>query len=472
MTLTDSPYPIRAAARAFASLRGRNFVAQRGLFIVWLVVTDALLAALSLRLAYDIRISGAVLAYQGPQQPQVYAQYFWLGMALWPVMFAFAGLYRIDKLLGGVDEYRAVLKACAMSALALVVLSFWRRDEADLSRGWILLSLLVSSIFALASRFISRRLAYALRKSGWLTARVLIVGANAQGAAILRQWHSSPASGMRVIGFLDDFKPIGTRVGDAAPVLGPPTALDAIARDQRVDEVVLVQNAVSWETFNEIVSRPLDVDSFTLRLSPGYYDILTNNATLTTKSFVPLFTINHARIVGEDVWLKRAVDYGLGAVAFILSLPFAALFAVWLMALRRGVLDRHPTLGRNDQPFNRYQFHAREDGVALERFLIRSGLDKLPQLVNVVMGQMALVGVRPRAATDDAYLRSPARAILRAVKPGFVGFYSFLPPDSPESEQRDLHYVRNWTVWQDLAILKDSVLAVFGLRKIRVKSEG
>ncbi|HQW36052.1 MAG TPA: sugar transferase, partial [Thermoflexales bacterium] len=104
---------------------------------------------------------------------------------------------------------------------------------------------------------------------------------------------------------------------------------------------------------------------------------------------------------------------------------------------------------------------------ALERFLIRSGLDKLPQLFNVVMGQMALVGVRPRLSTDEAYLHSPARAILRAVKPGFVGFYSFVPLDSPESEQRDLHYVRNWTVWQDIAILKDSALAVFGLRKIR-----
>ncbi|HQV70061.1 MAG TPA: sugar transferase [Thermoflexales bacterium] len=457
MASATSPHPIRAA----------NFGAQSRALVVWLVITDALLATFSLRLAYDVRISGAVFAYYGPQQPQVYAQYFWLGMALWPAMFALAGLYRVDRLLGGVDEYRAVLKACAMSALALVVLSFLRRDEAELSRGWILIVLLVSATLALVSRFISRRIAYALRRRGFLTARVLIVGANAQGAAILRQWNSSPTSGMRVIGFLDDFKPIGTCVGEAVPVLGPPTALDAIAREQRVDEVVLVQNAVSWETFNEIVSRPLAADAFTLRLSPGYYDILTNNATLATKSFVPLFTINHARIVDEDVWLKRGLDYGLGALAFVISLPFAALFAIWLKALRLTVLDRHPTLGRNDQPFIRYQFHTRKDGVALERFLIRSGLDKLPQLFNVVMGQMALVGVRPRLSTDEAYLHSPARAILRAVKPGFVGFYSFVPLDSPESEQRDLHYVRNWTVWQDIAILKDSALAVFGLRKIR-----
>jgi lipopolysaccharide/colanic/teichoic acid biosynthesis glycosyltransferase len=346
------------------------------------------------------------------------------------------------------------------------------------SRGWLLLSWGLAFCLVGAERFLMRRVGYLLRRRGWLTARVLIAGANDQGCAIAEQWARAPTSGMAVVGFVDDFKPVGTPVVAGLQVLGRPSALDEVVRQTGAHEVVVVSNAVAWETFEEIIGRLSPRNGYTVRLSPGFYETLASGVVVTNKTFVPLFTVDVARLVGLDAALKLILDYGLGLPLTLLAAPFMAAIALGLRLSRPGsVLDRYATVGQRRAVFTMYKFYdgvtwtmatkkqttagAVASGPRLERFLARSGLDKLPQLFNVLLGQMSLVGPRPRvlgAADDD-----PSTAYnFQAVKPGLIGPWVVSASWASGNEAQDeLYYVRNWTIWLDLQILVQTVLSLF-----------
>jgi lipopolysaccharide/colanic/teichoic acid biosynthesis glycosyltransferase len=452
--------------------RTSDYDRQWNFLLVVLLVLDSASVLGSLVLAYALRISSGLLAYSGPQNGDVYHVLAFFSVPVWLALFAMTGLYRRDTLLGGVTEYQRVVRACTAGVMAFIVLSFLVRDWVVVSRGWLLLSWGLSCGLVGLERFAVRRVSYALRSRGWLTARVLVVGANDQGIAIARQWSQSLTSGMQVVGFLDDFKPMGTSVVNNLKVIGRPTALHELVSQTGANEVVVVPNAVAWETFEEIIARANIQHNYTLRLSPGFYELLTTSVTVTNKTFVPLLAINESRLVGVDAVLKLLLDYGLGLGMLIVSLPFMAVIAVCLKLNRRDkpVLARYPTLGQSGITFEMFKFNTRIDSVIraagqsraaapipsgvsrLERTLYRRGFDKLPQLFNVLAGQMSLVGPRPRVVQDQSDAREVRN--LQTVKPGMIGPWT-LPGvcSSGDETQDELYYVRNWTIWLDLHVL-------------------
>ena len=192
------------------------------------------------------------------------------------VCFALLGLYTPDNLLGGIVEYKQVAKGGTLGLMLLVVYTvFIRNENFDVSRLWLVLSWVLTLGFTGVTRFFIRRVVYALRASkGVLTSRVIIVGANDQGVAIAEQWMRTPASGMQVVGFLDDFKAVGTTVVGKTKVIGRPSALDQLSQDYKADEIIVVSTAVAWESFGEIVTAHGTAKDYVLRLSPGFYDLL------------------------------------------------------------------------------------------------------------------------------------------------------------------------------------------------------
>ncbi|MEO7704031.1 MAG: sugar transferase, partial [Thermoflexales bacterium] len=448
----------------------RAFARQLAAFVALLVAADAVVVWVCLSAAYALRISGGLFAYAGPNDPAQYAEYAWIGVAAWLLAFWVMGLYRRDMLLGGIEEYRQILKACLMGTLGLIIVSFLRRDASELSRGWLVASLSLTVVVVGVTRFALRRVGYALRRRGWLTARALIIGANDQGIEMARHWLENPSRGIRVIGFLDDFKPLATPIIVGAAVLGTPTALETIARESKVDEVILVQNAVAWETCQEIFANLQVKRKYILRVSPGFYDVLSNAPTVSNNTSVPLLTLDVGRIAGVDALLKAGLDFILGLLLSAACAPLIIGFGLALFCRRNSrpsagqpVLDRHRVSGQGGVPFTMLQFHLPDSGQRdrFECFLFKTGFDKLPELASVLLGRMSLVGTRPRIVNS-------ARPGLRTVKPGIVGLYSFHPVLEPADELRDdERYVRNWTIWLDTQILMNAFLGVVGLRRIR-----
>jgi lipopolysaccharide/colanic/teichoic acid biosynthesis glycosyltransferase len=439
---------------------------QWSILAVVLVLCDALVVCICLGAAYDLRFVSTWLPYTAEFSPLGYATLSALSVPIWLGLFAIAGLYQRNNLLGGTVEYKQVIKACSAGVVVLVLLAFIWRDVGLVSRGWLVVSWLLACLAVCLERFTLRRLVYRLRRRGLLTARVLIVGANDQGLAIAKQWQHSATSGMRVIGFLDDFKPIGTSVLDDLTVVGRATSLAKIIDQIGVDEVVVVPNAVAWETFEEIITQTRSTKDYQLWLSPGFYEMLTNSVVVTNKSYVPLFTINEARLVGFDAILKVLLDYGLGLALCAIALPIVAVIALGLKLNKQPVFVIHRTIGQGSRIFGMLKFNT---GAAaptrLQRGLHRYGLDKLPQLFNVLAGHMSLVGPRPHVVEDRTI---DPRQIhnLRSVKPGLIG--AWLVSEfwtSADDAQDDLYYVRNWTIWLDLQIIFQCVLAWRQLRR-------
>ena len=458
-------------------LRGKSSYFRRAKYdLQWKVLTielavfDALAVATALSFAYELRISSGIIIYSAPYSQSAYLVLIGLSVVLWLGLFAVDGLYKRDNLLGGSVEYQQVLKASTTGVLVLIVMSFLSREVAMVSRAWLLISWGLSIAFVLIERFLVRRVAYLMRRYGWFTAKVLIVGANDQAAAMARQWQHSRTSGMEVVGFVDDFTPRGTVVLDGLAVIGRPTNLDALVQMTGANEVVVVPNAVAWETFEEIVVQNGRPKGYILRVSPGFYELLTSSVAVSNKTFVPLFTINEARIVGIDANMKLLLDYGAGMLLLLLSLPAQLLIAAQLKLTRwdKPVLAKYLAVGQGGKSFTMYKFNlgtAADAGANwFNRWVYSKGLDKLPQLINVLAGHMSLIGPRPTLlGHQHADIRKACN--LRTVKPGIIGPW-LVGEFWMTAESRDeLYYIRNWTIWLDLQILAQAALKWTNIRR-------
>ncbi len=436
-------------------------------YLLGLAVLDALMVLAGMTLAYSLRITSGLLVYEAPYQDATYNGIALLSLPVWLLIFVFHGMYRRDNLLGGLIEYQQVTKAVTTGIITLMVVSFLWRDVVMVSRGWLLFTGLISSALITTGRFIMRRVVYRLRRSGLFNARVLIVGANDQGVAMAHQWRQSASSGMEIIGFLDDFKPIGTPVVDGIKVIGQASALSQMADRLCVHEVVMVPNAVAWETFEEIITQASNDKRFSLRVSPGFYALSTSGVAVTNKTFVPLFTLHQARIVGVDALFKALLDYGVGIPLFLITLLPMALVALGLKwSGVSQVLARHRTIGQGGRTFTMFKFNTDAGRSWIDRLLIRWGADKMPQTLNVVLGEMSLVGPRPRVIAPE-----PAEAhdthYLQSVKPGLIGPWMASPAwSSPDESSDELYYVRNWTIELDIQLLVQAVLSLFGARRV------
>lgn len=461
----QSDAPVHSASR---------YERQHSLLVAGLLVLDALMVLASLKLAFALRISSGLLTYTAPYEEGAYFALVLISVPVWLGLFAVSGLYRQDNLMGGNVEYQLAAKACGAGVILLVILSFFSRDVMVISRIWLILSWVFSSAFVLIGRFLARRLAYLLRRHGWFTARVLIVGANDQGIAMAEQWMHSSTSGMQVVGFVDDFKPAGTAVLQNLKVVGRPTALAQLVKQTGANEVVVVPNGVAWETFEELIAQASAPKDYTLRISTGFYEMLTASVAVTNKTFVPLFTINEARIVGVDATLKDLLDIvlGLALLAVVSPVIFALGVALKLSNWHGSILSRHHTVGQSGATFSMLKFNTavltaklHRGGTLswLERALYYWGLDKLPQLLNVLMRQMSLVGPRPRVIGGRS-LDPRKVSNLSAVRPGVIGPWLVRECWSCDESHDELYYVRNWTIWLDLQILVQAAMSLFRAR--------
>jgi lipopolysaccharide/colanic/teichoic acid biosynthesis glycosyltransferase len=448
---------------------------ERRLLVALLVLLDGLMVAASLWLAYEVRIQSGLMSYEAAYDPQTYILLVLVSVPTWVFIFVCMRLYDPSLLLGGPKEYGQVVKGCSFGVLGLVVVSFFWRGTFTLSRLWLLFSWGVSVVLVGGGRFLFRRFAFWLRRRyGMFVTRVLIVGNNEQGKALARQWSRSP--GYEVVGFVDDFVPAGTRVTENLCVLGSPRYLDRIAHEKEVREVVIVPNAVAWETFDEVIRQSAQRNGFDIKMAPGFYQTLTSGVEVVNRGFVPLLAVQQMRITGIDAVLKLLLDYVGGSVALLCCMPMMLLIAVGLKltALRHPLFAFPHVYGRGGKLFATWKFDIvtmdtdNSLGARFRRFLYNTGLDKLPQFINVLTGKMSLVG--PRTISEaEAPRFQPWLPNLLTVKPGITGVWAISDQLSIEDQVRaKMYYIRNWTIWLDLQILFHTLLRVLRMQRGRV----
>ncbi len=446
-----------------------------------------LLDALALATAYTL---ACILRFYNPWWPYYHTLSlpFYLGLGLvmlpiWLLLLASFRLYDPEELLGGTREYTRLINACTIGTLAIVVYDFMARGEmGEVSRAWLLLVWVLSILIAGGARFALRRVVYALRRKGYFLRPALVIGANAEGQAVARQLRDVPsASGVRVLGLVDDTPP---EMPSDLPFLGSLSDLPHLIHKYNARELIVAGTALPREQLLDLFCRYNQGDRhLTIRLSSGLFEILTIGMRLRKVGYVPLVTLEHTRITGVDAFLKRSLDL-VGSLGLLLaSAPLLLLIALLVKATSPGpIFYRRRVLGQGGCPFDALKFRTmyingheilvrhpelqeelRRHGkikndpriTPLGRILRRLSLDELPQLFNILIGQMSLVGPRMISPEEWPHYGKWQHNLL-TVKPGLTGLWQVSGRSDLSYADRvrlDMHYIRNYTIWLDLQIL-------------------
>ncbi len=432
------------------SRRGQYLLFTALVLMDAVAVTLGLLTALALFARFTNDISPYLLAIQ-------------LGITGYLLIFATLRLYDLETVLEDSQEYATVATGCTYGILALVVVNAIV-GRTDLEPVWLLAGWAVTVFMVVLGRFSMRRVVRFFRGQGHLITRTLIVGADEQGLTIARQFRSLQDSGVNVVGFVDDFLPVGTPVQDGLKVLGHPSRLADIMREYHAAEVVVVPGALAWETFHEIIERSAFEDGIKIRLSPGYYDLLAATPRVAHRNFVPLIVVDRARLNGFDLAMKMALDYGAGTLLLIVSLPIMLAVGIWLRIVNRGsIFQSQSVLGQGGRPLRAIYFRLEPDR-PLAKLMQDMGMPLLPSLFLVLLGLMSLIGPRP-IPDDKRAVYQRWLPTLASVKPGLSGPWAVVPIASLEEELRaTVFYIRNWTIWLDLQMIVQTGLVILRRR--------
>lgn len=469
--------------------RAKSRVSRRtqwNAFVLALIGSDVIMAALAFQLAYFIRFELFSSIFNGGVWPTK-SFYDYLSLIflvpLWVILYWVVGLYNRQNLLGGVQEYALIFRATTMSFLIVIIAGFLQPDLI-IARGWLLMAWAFTFLLTASSRFCLRRVVYYLRQHGFFLSPTVIVGANEEGRWLANQLRSWKTSGLHVVGFVDEKVYPGTVLFGNLRALGMVEELDAIISKYQVEELVLATSSISSRNKILDVFQRYGIDSnVNVRMSSGLYEIITTGLTVNEFAYVPLVGVNKIRLTGIDEIFKLCLDYLITLPSMIIVLPLMGILALLVKLDSPGpVLHWRRVMGMNGQQYDALKFrtmHVNGDEVlaaypelAVElarnhklkndpritrigRFLRKYSLDELPQLFNVLRREMSLVGPRMISPAEMANYGQWGINLL-TVRPGITGLWQVSGRSDVSYQDRvrlDMHYIRNWNIWLDLQLL-------------------
>ena len=481
------------------SLLSRRRPAQlERLHLVITVLGDAVGLLIGLSLAYLLRFANAWLPYSQPYEPGEYSALILEMIPLALVVFALGGLYDRSLLLTGDRELRAVVAGCSIAMLTVVVLAFVVAHDFDpISRGFLVLAWLGSCGFVCATRLATRALVTRLRARGLFMRRAIVLGTSDRATALAVQLSKVPRFGLRIVGCVP-VRAWDEGANRALALPDPSASVVDQVEQLEVDEVIVVPDGLPDGLLGELVRQLTARTRVDIRLVSGLYELLTTGVRVEHLAGITLVTLNRLRLSGQERVVKRGLDLALLGLLAPLWLPLTVLAAVMVWLDGPGpILYRRRVLGLDGRPFTALKFRTmRVDADAqlarllasdaaarrefehsrklrhdpritrVGRWLRRASFDELPQFVNVLRGEMSLVGPR-MIAPDEVDLYDPWGLNLLTVKPGLTGPWQVmgrgeLPYDA--RVQLSMEYIRNYSLWTDLQILIKTVPAVLSGR--------
>jgi exopolysaccharide biosynthesis polyprenyl glycosylphosphotransferase len=450
---------------------------QERRYITQLYVIDGAAAALSGLVAY-------MALYPAVSGPFVSSTTFLLISVLFPAIWigtvGFMRAYEPRFLYTGREEFRRVMHAAVAVGVAGALISY--ALHLQLSRRYLLVLTAVVLVSTVLGRY-GHRMVLRVRRgagSGW-TRKVVVAGHDDEVRAVVSDLRRSPEHGYEVVGVClveeTESEPYGV------PVTPGITRIADTARQVSADAVVVLPCHHLGPSGLRRLGWDLEHDETQMFVAPGLLDVARQRATLAPVGHLALLHVDHPELSGSRRLIKEAFDRTTAALALLVLLPF---LGVLMLAVRLDspgpVIFRQERVGRGHENFTLWKFrtmvtdaeHLLEsmkdlnevDGALFKirndprvtkvgRLLRRYSLDELPQLVNVLLGHMSLVGPRPPLPVEVLGYEDDVRRRM-VVKPGITGLWqvsgrSDLPWD--EAVRLDLKYVENWSLAMDLVIL-------------------
>lgn len=458
-----------------------------------LMTLDILMILVGFWLAYYFRFDAGISGFnlEVTPRPEVYIIIILVMLPVLIILFRSYGLYEIKNIFSGTKEYGQIFNACSLGMM-LVIFTTFILDEINIARGWLVLSWVFMVFFIEVGRFFARRIVQHLRTKGHFNTSVLIVGANEEGQAIASQLQMEKRAGIRIIGFVDDNLKPGTEILPDTFVLGPIDSLEELVYSGGLQELIIPVTALPRERLLNIFRTFAAYDELTIRMSSGLYELITTGVEVQKVGNVPLLSINKLRLTGLDRWLKSALDLTISLAVLPALLMVAIPIAIIIRLESSGpIFHRRRVIGVGAKQFDAFKFRTMyvdgdkrlspEERVLLEqhgklkhdpritkigRILRPTSLDELPQIINVIKGEMSLVG--PRMITYEEQVKyGKWRTNLVTVKPGITGLWQVSGRSDLSYEDRvmlDMQYIRNYSIWFDIHLLWRTIPAVLAKR--------
>lgn len=444
-------------------------------------------------------------------------------IAITLICFRTAGLYHLG--ISRVSELLTLIKGSTVAAMVMLSITFFYRAYS-FSRVTALFFYPITVVFVLAGRSLYRRFRERLFGSHPVSRRVLIVGAGKVGAYLLREMLNQP-SFYHPAGFLDDDpEKIGTTV-NGIEVLGPVSSLDRVVASSRIDEVIVAFPSAPHERIMEVLDRCLRL-KVNWKVVPDLYDLMLDRFRVDAVGELPLLAMKGSNIVGFNYGMKRSLDILVsGSLLFVLGLPMLIMAALVRMTSRGPALYRQTRIGYQGAEFEFLKFrtmftqndptiHQEYTKLWIEgktgtespsnsngarrtsangnghhgpaphnsngltgvhkivkdprvtshgRFLRKFSLDELPQLINVLRGEMSLIGPRPPLPYEVHQYKEWHKRRLEA-HPGITGLWQVAGRNHLSFEEMvtlDLEYIENWSIEMDARIfIKTIPVVLFG----------
>lgn len=438
------------------------------------ILCDGLLVEAGFLSAYWIRFSSGWIAVT--KGYPAFASYGWsslFAVAVWMFILRSFGLYRSRRTLSTGDEVYTLLRGVFVGTVVVMAATFLYRD-ISYSRAVLLLSALIISALLVPARVFYAYLYAQARRQG-RAERVALVGSGRMAAGIRDRITRRPRSGQDVVGVILESSG-AENLPAGAKVLGTIDEMDEIVRRENLDGLIVTLPLASHQRLKDLLleCEELHVD---LRFVPDYFELMTSRVAVSDLEGVPLLGIRECPLDGWNRLWKRSFDLVVSSIGLLLLSPLLAVLAILIRLTSPGpAIYRQERVGRDGRAFTLYKFRSmvedaeEESGpmwasaddprrTPLGRFLRRTNLDELPQLVNVFKGEMSLVGPRPERPVFVNQFRGdiPRYFERHRVKSGITGWAQvngLRGRTSIEERTRyDLFYVENWTLRFDIEII-------------------
>jgi putative colanic acid biosynthesis UDP-glucose lipid carrier transferase len=407
--------------------------------------------------------------------PLQYKNLLMLGVILGAINLASFGTYRIWRGASLSSEIRCVFNA-VLSTFALLLLSSFLTHTTDLfSRIWVITWLISSVILLLGYRVVLRQSIGKLRTKGYNIRRVVIIGDSELAQNVAAKLKATPNTGFLVQGFVGETEEPSTS-GLSSPYLGSIDNIDELIKHYKVDQVWIALPMEEAATMKKVQSA-LATSPVTIRFVPDIYGFQLLNHSLTEVAGLPVINLSTSHMLeSKNRLLKSIEDKILSSVILIGISPILLFIAIGVKLSSPGpVFYRQERVSWNGHSFNMLKF--RSMGVDSEKngvqwggatnmsvtkfgaFIRKTSLDELPQFINVLKGDMSIVGPRPERTmfVEQFKHEIPGYMQKHMVKAGITGWAQINgwrgDTDLEKRIECDLYYIEHWSIWLDLKII-------------------
>jgi len=415
-----------------------------------------------------------------------YLGFLWGISAIWIFGFAIAGLYSMRGTRRPIDEIYKIILGSSTAVAILMFIFFFSRNLFD-SRFIIIAGWIFSTIFVITSRGLIRLIQHSLYKYGLGVHRVIIIVRGKLAQEVEENFKKDVKAGFKVVGKFSDFS------------LESEKEIYQLLMSDKFDEILIADASIP----NEQVTRLNDfsyLNHITLKFVAGIFDTPITNFEFNTIAGLPIIEVKKTRLDGWGKIYKRVFDVVISTFLITLIIPFLLLISFLILIDSRGqIFFSYQRIGQFGRPFKYFKFRSMVKNAHQKRFdeefmathenlragtpmiklkddpritrvgkiIRRFSIDELPELFNVLIGRMSLVGPRPHEVEEVAKYNSHQKRVL-TIKPGMTGMAQVSGRSDLNFDDEirlDIWYMENWSPKLDLMILFRTPLAVLKKRK-------